>query len=112
MNKARASGSGRTRGDGRGQSRPKPRPSGEGRPRAGPSRELRALVWRRTRLWQHGAGFRRNKERWAALIILILVVLLCTVLFTGSLTATLFVALVAVIASPALVMLFFDRSDE
>jgi Flp pilus assembly protein TadB len=75
-------------------------------------RERRALAWRRTRLWQHGPSFRRNKERWAALVTLILVVLLCTVLFTGSLTATLFVALVAVIASPALVMLFFDRSRK
>ncbi|MDQ2751336.1 MAG: hypothetical protein M3Y44_17685 [Actinomycetota bacterium] len=72
-------------------------------------RERRELTWRRVRLWQHGPAFRRNKEAWAGLATLILVVLLLSYLFTSSLGAVLFVALVLLIASPALVMLFMDR---
>jgi len=62
------------------------------------------------RLWQHGAGFRRHKEAWAALATLVLVVLLLTYLFTSSLGAVFLVGLVLLIASPALAMLFLDRS--
>lgn len=72
-------------------------------------RERRELTWRRVRLWQHGPAFRRNKEAWAGLATLILVILLLSYLFTSSLGAVLFVALVLLIASPALVMLFMDR---
>jgi Flp pilus assembly protein TadB len=75
-------------------------------------RERRDLTWRRLRLWQHGPGFRRNKEAWAGLATLILVILLLSYLFTSSLGAVLFVALVLVIASPALVKLFLDRSQK
>jgi Flp pilus assembly protein TadB len=75
-------------------------------------RERRELTWRRLRLWQHGPAFRRHKEAWAALATLVLVILLLTYLFTSSLGAVLFVALVLVIASPALVMLFLDRSRK
>ena len=73
-------------------------------------RERRGLAWRRVRLWQHGAGSRRHKEAWAALATLMLVVLLLTYLFTSSLGAVFLVGLVLLIASPALAMLFLDRS--
>ncbi|MDT4971980.1 MAG: hypothetical protein QOG22_2123 [Pseudonocardiales bacterium] len=75
-------------------------------------RERRELTWRRVRLWQHGPAFRRHKEAWAALATLILVILLLSYLFTSSLGAVLFVALVLLIASPALVKLFIDRSRK
>ncbi|MDT4976604.1 MAG: hypothetical protein QOG98_2362 [Pseudonocardiales bacterium] len=75
-------------------------------------RERRELNWRRVRLWQHGPAFRRHKEAWAALATLILVILLLSYLFTSSLGAVLFVALVLLIASPALVKLFIDRSRK
>ena len=73
-------------------------------------RERRALAWRRVRLWQHGPAFRRHRATWGALATLVLTVLLVVYLFTGSGAATFLVALVCVIASPLLVMLFFDRS--
>jgi Flp pilus assembly protein TadB len=75
-------------------------------------RERRELAWRRIRLWQHGAAFRRHKESWAALATLVLVVLLLTYLFTGSVTAVIMVGLVLLIASPALAMLFLDRGRK
>jgi Flp pilus assembly protein TadB len=75
-------------------------------------RERRELTWRRVRLWQHGPAFRRHKEAWAALATLIMVILLLSYLFTSSLGAVLFVALVLLIASPALVKLFIDRSHK
>jgi hypothetical protein len=75
-------------------------------------RERRDLTWRRLRLWQHGPAFRRNKEAWAGLATLVMVVLLLTYLFTSSLGAVLFVALVLLIASPALVKLLIDRSHK
>jgi hypothetical protein len=75
-------------------------------------RERRDLTWRRLRLWQHGPGFRRNKEAWAALATLVMVILLLSYLFTSSLGAVLFVGLVLLIASPALVKLFLDRSHK
>ena len=73
-------------------------------------RERRALLWRRNRLWQHGAAFHRKRDSWAALATLALVVLLTTYLFTGSATAVLLVALILVIAGPVLVMMTFDRN--
>ena len=72
-------------------------------------RERRALLWRKNRLWQHGATFHRKRDSWAALATLALVVLLTTYLFTGSATAVLLVALILVIAGPVLVMMTFDR---
>jgi len=75
-------------------------------------RERHELAWRRVRLWQHGAGFRRHKEAWAGLATLVLVVLLLTYLFTSSLAALIMVGLVLLIASPALAMLFLDRSRK
>ena len=75
-------------------------------------RDRRELTWRRVRLWQHGAGFRRHKETWAALATLVLVVLLLTYLFTSSFAAVMMVGLVLLIGSPALAMLFLDRSRK
>jgi Flp pilus assembly protein TadB len=75
-------------------------------------RERRELTWRRVRLWQHGPAFRRHKEAWAALATMVMVILLLTYLFTSSLGAVLFVALVLLIAGPALVKLFIDRSHK
>jgi hypothetical protein len=64
------------------------------------------------RLWQHGPAFRRHKEAWAALATTVLVLLVIAYLFTGSFGAVLLVVLVVLIASPALVMLFLDRSRK
>jgi Flp pilus assembly protein TadB len=75
-------------------------------------RERRDLLWRRVRLWQHGPGFRRHKEAWAALATTVLVLLVVAYLFTGSFGAVMLVGLVLVIASPALVKLFLDRSHK
>ncbi len=75
-------------------------------------RERRDLIWRRIRLWQHGPAFRRHKEAWAALATTVLVLLVIAYLFTGSFAAVLLVVLVVLIASPALVMLFLDRSRK
>jgi Flp pilus assembly protein TadB len=75
-------------------------------------RERRALMWRRLRLWQHGAGFYRRKDSWAALATLAMVVLLLAFLLTSSLRIVLFVALVLVVAFPAMVMLTFDRRKK
>jgi Flp pilus assembly protein TadB len=72
-------------------------------------RERRALAWRRVRLWQHGAGFRRNRERWGVLATVALLALLLVYLFTRSVGAVLGTALVLVIAAPVLVLLLIDR---
>jgi hypothetical protein len=64
------------------------------------------------RLWQHGPTFRRHKESWAALATTVLVLLVVAYLFTGSAAAVLLVALVLLIASPALVKVFLDRSRK
>jgi len=73
-------------------------------------RERRSLAWRRIRIWQHGTGFRRNRERWGALAALAMCVLLIVFLFTGSFDAVVGTALVLVIALPVLVLLIVDRS--
>ena len=75
-------------------------------------RERRTLLWRRIRLWQHGPGFRRNRERWAALATVVFIVLLLVYLFTRSLEAVFGAALVAVVGAPVLVLLFVDRSRK
>jgi Flp pilus assembly protein TadB len=72
-------------------------------------RERRDLTWRRLRLWQHGPSFRRNKEKWAALGTLAMVLILLAFLLTSSLKVVFLVVLVLLIAGPALVMLTFDR---
>jgi hypothetical protein len=61
-------------------------------------------------LWQHGPSFRRQRATWGALATLVFVLLVAVWVFSGSLATTLLVALVCVVASPVLVMLFFDRS--
>ena len=73
-------------------------------------RERRSLMWRRLRLWQHGSGFRRNRERWGALAALAMCVLLVVYFLTGSVAAVLGTALVLVIAAPVLVLFVVDRS--
>lgn len=75
-------------------------------------RERRALRWRRLRLWQHGSGFHRKRDSWAALATLALVLLLTTYLFTSSAQAVMLVALILIIGGPALVMLTFDRNRK
>jgi Flp pilus assembly protein TadB len=73
-------------------------------------RERRSAWWRSVRLWQHGPAFRRHRATWGALAALVLVLLVSVYVFSRSLGTTLLVALVCVVASPVLVMLFFDRS--
>jgi Flp pilus assembly protein TadB len=75
-------------------------------------REQRALWWRRIRLWQHGASFRRNRERWAAVATLVLIALLLVYFLTRSLTAVFAGALFAVVGTPVLVLLIVDRSRK
>jgi len=72
-------------------------------------RERRSLFWRRMRLWQHGPGFRRNRERWGALAALAMCVLLVVFIWTSSLDDVIGTALVLVIAAPLLVLLIVDR---
>ena len=73
-------------------------------------RDRRVMFWRHNRLWRHGPSFQRNKETWAALATLVMMLLLGAYFLTRSLGAVLLVAHVLLIASPALVKLFFDRS--
>jgi len=75
-------------------------------------RRRRALLWRRARLWQHGAGFARNKEKWASLAIFVLIALLVTYFLSRSMRDVLLVALICVVATPALVALLFDRRSS
>jgi Flp pilus assembly protein TadB len=73
-------------------------------------RARRSLLWRRLRLWQHGSGFRRDRERWGWLGVLVFLGLLVTYLFTRSIGALVGTALIFVIAAPVLVLLFLDRN--
>ena len=72
-------------------------------------RERRTLLWRRLRLWQHGPGFRRNRERWGALGALSLCALVVVFVVTRSVAAVVGTALVLVIAAPVLVLFVVDR---
>jgi hypothetical protein len=69
----------------------------------------RELRWRHVRLWRHGHGFANHKDKWAALVTLILAVIVLTYLFTGSLTAVVLLVLVAIVGLPALAVLIFDK---
>jgi Flp pilus assembly protein TadB len=73
-------------------------------------RERRSLAWRQFRIWQHGPGFRRNRERWGWLGVLVFLALLLVYLFTRSAGAVLGTALVFIVAAPVLVLLFVDRN--
>ncbi len=73
-------------------------------------RERRSLAWRRIRLWQHGPGFRRNRERWGVLGTLVLVAMLLVYLFTRSIGAVVGTGLIFAVGAPVLVLLFIDRS--
>jgi len=75
-------------------------------------RERRAQWWRNVRLWHHGPSFKRNRATWGALATLVLTALLLVYLFSRSFAATFVAALVCLVASPALVMMFFDRSRK
>jgi Flp pilus assembly protein TadB len=75
-------------------------------------RAKRELAWRQARLWRHGAGFRRNKEIWAALITLVLVAVLLTYLATSSINALIVVVLVCLIGLPALAVSMLDRRSR
>jgi Flp pilus assembly protein TadB len=72
----------------------------------------RGEAWRRLRLWQHGPAFRRDKEKWAALAIIVMLCLVVAYLLTSSVKAVLAVALVCVIAAPALGAFLFDRRSR
>ena len=75
-------------------------------------RERRALAWRRFRLWQHGPGFRRNRERWGVLGTLVLGAMLLVYLFTRSVGAVIGTGLIFAVGAPVLVFLFIDRSHQ
>jgi Flp pilus assembly protein TadB len=72
-------------------------------------RERRTLLWRRLRIWQHGPGFRRNRERWGALGALAMCALVVVFVVTRSVEAVLGTSLVLVIAAPVLVLFVVDR---
>lgn len=61
------------------------------------------------RLWQHGSGFDRRKEGWAALATLALVLIVLAFVLSGSFRAVFLVVLVLVVGAPALIMITFDR---
>jgi Flp pilus assembly protein TadB len=75
-------------------------------------RERRALAWRRVRLWQHSARFRRDRERWGWLGVLVFLALICTYVITRSIGALVGTALIFVIGAPVLVVLFVDRNRK
>lgn len=75
-------------------------------------RRNRRQWWRLFRLWHNTPGSGRNRERWAALIVAVLVVLLLTYLFTSSLAAVGLMILVTVIATPALIAVVSERSSS
>jgi Flp pilus assembly protein TadB len=75
-------------------------------------RERRALAWRRVRLWQHGPGFRRQRETWGALASLVLLSMMVVYLLTRSWGAVLGTGLIFAVGAPVLVLLFFDRSRK
>jgi Flp pilus assembly protein TadB len=70
----------------------------------------RQEVWRQVRWWQHGTGFRR--DRWALLAMIILVCLGITFLLTTSWKTVGAVALVCLVAAPALGAFVFDRRSR
>ena len=72
----------------------------------------RQEAWRQLRWWQHGAGFRRDKEKWAALATIVLLCLVVTFLLTSSVKAVVAVALVCALAAPALGAFLFDRRSR
>ena len=63
-------------------------------------------------MWQHGPSFARNKEKWATLAIVIMIALLITYFLSRSIHDVLLVALICLVAAPALVALLFDRSSS
>ena len=70
------------------------------------------MWWRRVRLWQHSAGHgrqRRTRERIGGLLTVALLAVVAVYVATRSLADVLGTVLVLVVASPVLVMLFFDR---
>jgi Flp pilus assembly protein TadB len=75
-------------------------------------RERRSLTWRRVRIWQHGPGFRRNRDKWGALGALALVALVGVFVITRSIGAVFGTVLVLLVGAPVLVLLFFDRSHK
>jgi hypothetical protein len=75
-------------------------------------RDRRMLWWRRIRLWQHGPTFRRHREAFGALAVMVLLALLVVYLLTGSWSAVLGAALFAIIATPVLAKLVLDRSHS
>ena len=74
--------------------------------------ERRSLAWRRIRLWQHGPGFRRNRDTWGALAAIAFVGLLLIYLFTRSVGAVVGAALFCAVGIPVLALLVFDRSRK
>lgn len=75
-------------------------------------RERRSLAWRRLRLWQHGPGFRRNRERWGALASVVLMILLLVYAVSRSVGDVLIAAVALLVCSPVLVLLFLDRRPK
>jgi Flp pilus assembly protein TadB len=71
-----------------------------------------SLRWKRVRLWQHGAQFRRRRETWGVVGTLILLALLLAYLLTRSVQDVIGTALILVIAAPVLVAFLFDRSRK
>ncbi|MGH8963330.1 MAG: hypothetical protein ACRDWT_19425 [Jatrophihabitantaceae bacterium] len=74
-------------------------------------RDLRALRWRRLRLWQSAPGRRRTEDR-AVLATLSLVLFVVVYVLTGSIRAVLGMALILLVAGPVLVKLTSDRSRK
>lgn len=74
--------------------------------------DRRALRWRRLRIWQSGQRRSDTRERLGAMVALMLLVLLGVFVATRSVEITLATALVLMISTPVLIMIFFDRRQR
>ncbi|MEO9140113.1 MAG: hypothetical protein ABI345_13735 [Jatrophihabitans sp.] len=72
-------------------------------------RERRVLWWRRMRLWQNAQRRSDTRERLGTMVAAMLLVLLAVFVATRSVGITLATALVLVISTPVLILIFFDR---
>jgi hypothetical protein len=75
-------------------------------------RQRLALAWRRGRLWRRGNTSARTRERRVLIGGIVLAVVVCGYLVTGSVAVVIGVTLVALIATPAIVAGLLDRSNK
>jgi hypothetical protein len=72
-------------------------------------KDARAAAWRRMRLWQRTPST-RHKETRRTLVLIFLLLLFLTYVFTRSVQVVVGMAILLAIASPVLIKMSFDRS--